>query len=218
MEGENPQSGKSKALLLLFAAYIIVWIDLFLPQLPIQAFSPLWFIVSAGKNSLRIILVYFLMKKLGMIIKGPTLPKLNELTDTLIVASSAGVLALGIAGFAYLVGASNPLLASLPFPETSLFLYIAMLLSSIAIGYSEELFFRFFAVQALERAGLMPLIALLLSALLFGLSHSAQGLFGMAVSTILALLFSFFRFRGKSLHALALGHALYDFVILAALV
>jgi len=209
---------KSKALFQLLIAYIVVWVDLFLPQPPIQAFSVLWFAFAAAKNCARIIIVIFIMKKIGLARRSFRLPGGKELVDGLRVATSAGLLALGIAGFAYLLGASNPLLASLPMPAASLLLYLVMALSSVAIGYAEELFFRIFAPRLLETAGLSALIALLISALIFGLSHASQGFFGIIVSTLIALLFSFFRLRGKSLHALALGHAVYDFAILAALV
>lgn len=213
-----PPSEKSKPLILLFASYIIVWIDLFLPQPSIQAFSIPWFAFAAAKNCARVIIVFFIMKKIGIPSEAFRLPGGKDLAGGLVVATAAGALALSIAGLASTLGASNPLLASFPMPRASPSLYLVIALSSLAIGYAEELFFRIFAPSLLEKAGLSALIALLISALIFGLSHGSQGLFGMIVSTLLALLFSYFRFRGKNLHALALGHAVYDFAILAALV
>jgi membrane protease YdiL (CAAX protease family) len=213
-----PPSEKSKALLLLFASYILVWADLFLPQPPIAAFSVLWFAFAAAKNCARIVIVFFIMKKIGLIRAAPTLPTKKDIVNGLTVATSAGLLALGIAGIAYILGAANPLLASLPMPAASASLYFSMAFSSLAIGYAEELFFRIFAPRLFENAGLSSLLALFISALIFGLSHASQGLFGIIVSTLIALLFSYFRLRGRNLHALALGHAIYDFVILAALV
>jgi membrane protease YdiL (CAAX protease family) len=215
---EPSPSKKSKALLLLFVTYGVVWLDLFLPQPSIPAFSILWFAFAAAKNCARIFIVYFIMKKIGLERGAFKLPGGKDLVDGLTVATYAGLLALGIAGLAYVLGASNPLLARLPMPTASLSLYFVMVISSLAIGYAEELFFRIFAPRLLEKAGLSALVALLISALIFGLSHGSQGFFGMIVSTLLALLFSYFRLRGKNLHALALGHAIYDFVILAALI
>lgn len=211
-------SEKFKVLLILFAAYGLVWADLFLPQPPIPAFSVPWFAFAAAKNCARIIIVFIIMKKIGLTRESVRLPKGKDFVDGLTVATAAGVLALGIAGLAYVLGASNPLLASLPMPGASPALYLVMAFSSLTIGYAEELFFRIFAPRLLEKTGLSALTALLISALIFGLSHASQGFFGMIVSTLLALLFSYFRLRGKNLHALALGHAIYDFVILAALV
>ncbi len=213
-----PPPEKSKALLLLFASYILVWADLFLPQPPIAAFSVLWFAFAAAKNCARIVIVFFIMKKTGLIRAALSLPTKKDIVAGLTVATAAGLLALGIAGLAYILGAANPLLANLPMPAASPSLYLSMAFSSLAIGYAEELFFRIFIPRLLEKAGLPSLPALLISALIFGLSHGSQGFFGMIVSTLLALLFSYFRLRGKNLHALALGHALYDFAILAALV
>jgi membrane protease YdiL (CAAX protease family) len=52
------------------------------------------------------------------------------------------------------------------------------------------------------------------SAVLFGLSHGAQQLGGMAIAALLGLVFSLFKKNSRSLHAIALGHALYDLCIL----
>jgi membrane protease YdiL (CAAX protease family) len=123
-----------------------------------------------------------------------------------------------MAALGYIAGASNPLLYPLAGTRLSIPTILVMASSSLGIGYSEELFFRFFAVTTLEKAEFSSAVAIFLSAVLFSASHGSQGVFGIIGTGLLAILFSFFRARGKGLHALALGHALYDFVVLLAVV
>ncbi|PKL05865.1 MAG: hypothetical protein CVV53_07265, partial [Spirochaetae bacterium HGW-Spirochaetae-9] len=204
----------------------IAWIDLFLPQPSLGLFSEAWYALSTVKSAVRFAFIAFVMHRwlgfdaFGLRKPSPGisgfLPRAGDLANGLLVAAAAGAFALGLALFSLISKAQNPLLY--PFQgdgHTGLSLFL-MAVSSLGIGYSEELFFRFFAVTSLEKAGLSPALAALGSALLFGVSHGSQGFLGMTAAAMLALLFSFFRARGKGLHALAIGHALYDFVILLA--
>lgn len=210
-------------ILLLFAVFGLAWIDLFLPRPRVDLFSPLWFGISSAKSLLRIGFIAFVMKQwlgfgayaLGL--RG-ILPRSADFANAIMIAAAAILLALCLAALGAVAGASNPLLypflgGARTFPALAM-----MALSSLGIGYSEELFFRYFAVTTLERSGFSSPAAILASALLFGLSHSSQGIFGMIGTGMLAILFSFFKTKGKGLHALALGHALYDFAILLAVV
>lgn len=230
------------SLLIPAAAYGIIWIDLFLPQPLIALFSSPWFAFSAAKSLLRILFTAFLLRswlgvKVGALMPGKghvpdtsigaagqgsglknLLPHAKDLAEGLLIAAAAGSFALGLAAFSLLSKTRNSLFfppRGEPILPLTLFL---MALVSLGVGYSEELFFRFFMPKALEKALFPASAAVLASALLFGLSHASQGLLGIAGATLLALLFSFFAKKGKSLHALALGHALYDFVILLALI
>ena len=80
-----PPSEKSKALLLLFLAYIVVWADLFLPQPSIPAFSALWFAFAAAKNVARVVIVLFIMKKTNLPRPALSLPAGKDLVDGLTV-------------------------------------------------------------------------------------------------------------------------------------
>lgn len=208
-------------LLILFAAYLIAWIDLFLPQPPLRLFSSPWFAFSAAKNIARFAFVALVAKRwLGMKALGLETSALRpkDIVDGILIAAAAGSLALGLAALALLVGAQNSLLSSFSGGTRGPLAYILMGASSLTIGYSEELFFRFFTVEALERSGFSASAAIFVSALIFGGSHGSQGIFGMIAAALLALLFSSFRTKGKGLHALALGHAIYDFAILLAVI
>jgi hypothetical protein len=144
------------------------------------------------------------------------LPRAADLANALLVAASAAAVALALALFALLAGATNPLLmtASATLDVKTI---AFMALSSLATGYSEELYFRYFAVSALGRSGFSPRAAALVSALLFGISHASQGALGIVVAGILALAFSLHAAKGRGIHALALGHAFYDFALLIAI-
>ena len=221
METRDDLWKKSAPLLAALAVYAAAWCDLFLPQPPLSLFGAEWFALSAAKGALRCGLILFVMARwrgLGEFKLGAksVLPRAADLAKALLVAASAAAVALVLALFALLAGATNPLLMS---ASASLDLGTAatMALSSLATGYSEELYFRYFAVSALGRSGFGPRAAALVSAALFGVSHASQGALGVAAAGVLALTFSFHAARGRGIHALALGHALYDFALLAAI-
>jgi len=124
---------------------------------------------------------------------------------------------LGCAGIGALAAwfgkLSNPVFEFLP-QKPILSLLPFLLLSSISVGYGEELFFRFLLIDALTEVGTTPNTAAIVSMIIFALSHYAQGIFGIAFAGVLAALYTSLRFRGYGIHSLALGHALYDAAIL----
>ena len=199
-----------------FFIYVLLWIDLFLPPLSPrfvpESLSSRWFLWSAAKNLLRIPVLFFFLMPESL---RPGLPRIRDLPRAVLIAALVGsgsILLSAIAGLAGGKGFSFPALAG-PGLETALLASAGM--ASLATGYAEELFFRFMAVDRLEAAGFSVAQAILISALLFGISHASQGSFGMIASGIIGLLLSFLRTKGMSLHALALGHGLYNFAIFA---
>jgi len=210
-------------LLLVLSVYCVLWADLFLPRTSLEAFSTAWFALLAAKSFLRLaFLLYAMGRGAGFTAFGlgqaRFFPASKDIANAILVAASAGLVAVAAAIAALSFGISNPLVQ--PFAQASLkpLTIVFVFLSSLGVGYSEELYFRFFAPAELEEAGFAPIAAVLASAALFGVSHGSQGLFGMIGTGFLALIFSFFRMRGKGIHALALGHALYDFIVLLAVV
>jgi len=126
------------------------------------------------------------------------------------------LLSLGCAGIgmvvSWLSGLSNPLLVQ--YRHDAEMHLLLILLSSLSVGYAEELFFRFFLIDGLVEAGSPLGSAAIVSSLIFGLSHISQGIFGIAFAGLLAAFYTGLRFRGYGLHSLALGHALYDVIAL----
>jgi len=203
----------------IFLAYITVWADVIFSIPGPSAFSALWFIVSVLKNAVRIGFVLYICAQMRMA-GAPQrlralrrLPSRRELRGALLVM----LLSVACAGLGVFVSAlfhtENPLLSlrrHLPAGLIPL-----MLLSSLSVGYAEELFFRFFLIDALVEAGTPIHTAASASVLIFALSHYAQGFSGIAFAGVLAVFYTRLRFKGYDIHALALGHALYDAIVLA---
>lgn len=216
----EPARRRAFYLILPGLAYVLLWLELFLPR----AESPMdtrWFLVSALKSMARFAIILALR---GGFPGKAKLPKAKEILDSLRLAALAAALAAAMAVALYLAnGAFGSDSASFgvrdrigltpasPSPEA----VAASLIWCLAVGYSEELFFRFFAPDSLVGAGFSPFASQAASAILFGLSHSAQGLSGILLSGILGLGFGLSRLRGTSFHALALGHAVYNALLLA---
>ena len=84
-------------------------------------------------------------------------------------------------------------------------------LMMLAVGYSEELFFRFYLVETLGQV-LGNKAAVLVSALLFALGHLYQGYLAVIVIFFIGLGFQWVYFRYRSIHVNAIVHALFDVI------
>jgi membrane protease YdiL (CAAX protease family) len=207
-------------ILVLFLVYALLWLDLFLPQSPIDPFSLSWFGILAFKGSLRTAALLWIGGRfLGEDFALPErLPRPREILDGLGIGASISAFAVAGALLASLAKISNPLFALYPQARALRFTTIALMAAAcLGTGYSEELFFRFFAVGALSKAGFPRSAAYLLSGLIFALAHLGQGVYGAVMAGIFALVFSSYRIRGARLHALALGHAVYDLAVFLTL-
>jgi membrane protease YdiL (CAAX protease family) len=112
------------------------------------------------------------------------------------------------------IGIENPFMtAARSGPRASPMLIPLILASSLSVGYCEELFFRSYLMRRLGQAGLTPLWAAVASSLLFGAGHGYQGLVGLVSGTILGLFFSWLWNEDADIHAIAIGHGLYDSII-----
>ncbi|TVQ41254.1 MAG: CPBP family intramembrane metalloprotease [Spirochaetaceae bacterium] len=89
-----------------------------------------------------------------------------------------------------------------------------VLLTSVAVGYREELFFRGYLIGRLEDAGLSQTAALGLSTILFGLGHLYQGATGALATATIGLVLGIVFLRRRNLHVVALAHALYNTLVL----
>jgi len=88
--------------------------------------------------------------------------------------------------------------------------WVVLVISCVSSAYLEESFFRFYLLSRREEMGLGPLGAVLGSAMLFSICHIYEGPWGFLNSALsgLVLAFAFLRFR--SLHGVAVAHALYN--------
>ena len=90
------------------------------------------------------------------------------------------------------------------------------LVFGVATGYREELFFRGYLITRFVDMGLPGPAALGASCVLFALGHLYQGLGGFVTALCLGLLFGTLFLRSRNLHRLAIAHALYNTLVLAA--
>jgi membrane protease YdiL (CAAX protease family) len=89
------------------------------------------------------------------------------------------------------------------------------LLSSLAIAYREEAFFRAYLLTRFEQLSLNPVLAVLLGAAVFSLGHLYQGFGGALVAFVLGVYLGWIYIRRRNVHIVAAAHALYNFVVLA---
>ena len=88
-------------------------------------------------------------------------------------------------------------------------------LTCLATGYWEEHFFRAYLDGQLHKIGIPPGRAALAGVLLFAAGHLYQGIFpALGTALIGAVLLYAFR-RTRSLHAVAIGHSMYNLSVLA---
>ena len=89
-------------------------------------------------------------------------------------------------------------------------------LSTLAIGYREEIFFRAFIADRAEEAGIDARAALAAAAFVFALGHIYQGVLGFVVSLTVGLVLAAVYVRTRSLHGIAVAHGLYNLIVLLA--
>jgi hypothetical protein len=89
------------------------------------------------------------------------------------------------------------------------------LLSSLAIAYREEAFFRSYLLTRFEQLSLNPVLAVVLGAGVFTLGHLYQGVGGALVAFLLGLYLGWVYIRRRNVHIVAVAHALYNFAVLA---
>lgn len=88
-------------------------------------------------------------------------------------------------------------------------------LSAMATGYREELFFRSYLLNKLPQAGLSLPLSTAVSALLFGAGHLYEGIPAFLGTVLIAVFLSFYFIKFRNLHAVAIGHGLYNFLVLS---
>ncbi len=97
---------------------------------------------------------------------------------------------------------------------TRLALLPLVVVSSLAIGYREEIFYRAYCIVRGEEVGLHPLAVIGASSLLFASGHVYQGTAGFVIALLVGIVFgATFHFR-RSLHGIAAAHALYNTAVL----
>jgi membrane protease YdiL (CAAX protease family) len=92
--------------------------------------------------------------------------------------------------------------------------FAAWLVVSVTAGFCEELIFRGYLLQQITAWTQRPVLAVVLSAMIFGSVHLYEGVGAMLPLMTLALLFGFVVLRRKGdLRAVMVAHALQDFLV-----
>jgi membrane protease YdiL (CAAX protease family) len=90
-----------------------------------------------------------------------------------------------------------------------------LVISCISTAYLEESFFRFYLLSKREEMGIGPHRAVLLSTLLFSICHVYEGPWGFLNAALSGMVLAFVFLRFRSLHGIALAHALYNVLVYA---
>jgi membrane protease YdiL (CAAX protease family) len=90
-----------------------------------------------------------------------------------------------------------------------LFISFELLLAS----YAEEGIFRYYLLNALSNFGASGFAASVFSSLSFALLHGYEGVLGVFYALTAGFLLSGVYLKTKSLHGIALSHALYNFLV-----
>lgn len=89
-----------------------------------------------------------------------------------------------------------------------------VMISTLAIGYREEIFFRAYLADRAPELGVHPRTALYAGALIFGLGHIYQGPGGFLLATVLGAVFAEIYLRTRSLHGIAVAHGMFNLIAL----
>ncbi len=89
-----------------------------------------------------------------------------------------------------------------------------VLISSLTVGYREEIFFRAYLLTRLQTRGAPTAAAIAASALLFSVGHVYQGIAAAVFAALMGALLAIVWFRTRSLHGIAIAHGLYNAAVL----
>jgi membrane protease YdiL (CAAX protease family) len=100
-------------------------------------------------------------------------------------------------------------------PPQGVFPWIILAITCISTAYLEESFFRFYLLSKREEMGIGPHRAVLISTLLFSVCHIYEGPWGFLNAALSGVVLAFVFLRFRSLHGIALAHALYNVLVYA---
>lgn len=136
---------------------------------------------------------------------------------TLLLGVALGLLLLGLAlpvGLLEEIFGGRGSTGGIRFRLERLELVPLAILTSLAIGYREELFFRAFLIPRLEDLGTSRTLAVVISAGAFSLGHLYQGILGGVVTAMIGVLLAVAFLRRRNLHMVAIAHGLYNAAVL----
>ena len=142
---------------------------------------------------------------------GVALPQKKDILPAVIAFPALFLIGLAISLVSPFFGGDGP--RFLP-PQTAVS-WAILVISCIGAAYLEECYFRLYLLSKREEMGLSPNSAALVSTLLFSLCHAWEGPWGLLNSALSGLLLAFIFLRFRSLHGVAIPHALYNILVFA---
>jgi uncharacterized protein len=211
----EPDRPLLEAIIVFFAFYLASFIFAGAPSKPLS--GPAYHVAVLAANLPRALLVLYIMA-VGDGLRLFDIANLKRFDAARGLLCAIGALAVVIVPglLFYAIGMQNPFLAQAGAgARAGAALLPLILASSLATGYCEELFFRAYLMRRLGQGGLPVAWTAIASSLLFGGGHGYQGIIGLVSGSLLGLFFAWRWHEGKNIHEIAIGHGLFDAVILA---
>lgn len=205
---------------------IILFMVFFLPGFLSQSqvidgtvFNSVWFnLIYLITVIPQILLVLYLIDKKPsekIILFGLTRIKYRDLLHSLLYFVGIMIIVLGTGIISFLISSlgQNPV-SELPLWEfDNMSLIPLILITCMATGYSEELFFRSYLLSEFHSPGKEKFV-ITSTSLIFALGHVYQGLAGFLGTFAIGLFLASIFIRKRNLHTIAIAHGLYNFTVL----
>jgi membrane protease YdiL (CAAX protease family) len=151
---------------------------------------------------------YLLLKAKSLKEMGITFPKKKDFIAAALAFFALTLIGVTISLVSVQFGEAAALRQSIsPHAATA---WVILVFSCVSSAYMEESFFRFYLLSKKEEMGLGPHRAVLVSTLLFSMCHFYEGPWGFLNSALSGVVLAFVFLRFRSLHGVAIAHALYN--------
>jgi membrane protease YdiL (CAAX protease family) len=157
---------------------------------------------------------YLLLRDRSLHELGITFPKKRDLIPAAIAFPALILIGLTIAVVSPYLDGIPTTVRLLP-PQTAT-AWVILVLASISTGYLEESFFRYYLLSKREEMNFGPYQAVLISTLLFSVCHIYEGPWGFLNAALSGIVLAVIFLRFRSLHGVAIAHALYNVLVYAA--
>lgn len=227
---ENSRLVKIAEILFIFLV-VLAFISLFLPLAGdnlVQKQIVIWF-----ANILMLLLVWagLRIRGQGLDYFGITFKRINKkdvyktfLLSLLVFVCAVTAFVLGSIIMANITGIpENSDMSAYGYMQENFFLFLLTLLGSyIVASFGEEVIYRAFLINRLMELGLTSrtgkLIAIIISAIIFGLVHYQWGPMGIVQTTFMGLVLAYFYLKfNKRIWILVLAHAYMDTILMLQL-
>ena len=141
-------------------------------------------------------------------------PNKRDLFSFIICLPALVIISLGITFLANLLSQNiEPSLPPALVSPENIYGWLILFISCLGTGYLEESYFRFYLLTKMENQIPRKALRVIFSTLLFSLCHAYAGPWSVLNAALSGVFLSVIFLRFRSLHGIALAHALYNFVV-----